>query len=69
MAYLNKTQEAIANPFMDTFVPKNKKSYTNGKTTITVYPDIEEYMGYPERSLVFHINKTSVQTSISINIK
>ena len=69
MAYLNKKQEALANPFMDTFVPNKKNSYTHGKTTFTVYPAIEADMGYPEKSLEFHINKTAVQDTTSINVK
>ncbi len=59
--------EALANPFQKTFVPKKKVTHSYGKTTIMVYPDTTAAMGVHERSLAFNINKNAVKNAMNIN--
>jgi hypothetical protein len=57
--------EALANPFSQSFVPKKKVIHMHGKTSLSMYPDTVSSMGDHELSLAFNINKTAVQAKRS----
>jgi hypothetical protein len=59
--------EALANPFFASFIPKKKISHTYGKLTTMVYPDTSFDMTHHERSLAFNINKNAVANSITLD--
>ena len=51
---------------MDTFVPKKKVARTFGKTTIMVYPDLDDSMSPNERSYAFTTNKQALENARGI---
>lgn len=69
MADSNKkraAQEALANT-STSFNPKKKVTYTHGRVTLSMYPDIDNTMNDHERTLAFNINKNAVRTARSLD--
>jgi hypothetical protein len=61
-----QADQALANPFSQTFVPKKKVVHMHGKTSLSMYPYTTSTMLDHELSLAFNINKTAVQNALAL---